>query len=181
MLGQITDIIILITAAFGVITTIYKFITQSGKFVTKKAREAKAQAEREKKERIQNVVIEMMPDILYQHDLETRDKYKSDRQNYLVEIKDEVSKSFENDISIIYELKAEVSKLSISSKDVLREKIMKIYYDNKQERKMTEHEREALEQYYKDYKALNGNSYIDKYYNRMILWDIVADDYEDYE
>lgn len=44
---------------------------------------------------------------------------------------------------------------------------------------MTEHEREALEQYYKDYKALNGNSYIDKYYSRMILWDIVADDYED--
>ena len=28
-------------------------------------------------------------------------------------------------------------------------------------------------------KALNGNSYIDKYYSRMILWDIVADDYED--
>lgn len=179
MLGQITDIIILITAAFGVITTIYKFITQSGKFVTKKAREAKAQAEREKKERIQNVVKEMMPDILYQHDLETRDKYKSDRQRYLNDIKDEVTHSFENDITVIYELKAEVAKLSLSSKDVLREKIMKIYYDNKQERKMTEHEREALEQYYKDYKALNGNSYIDKYYSRMILWDIVADDYED--
>lgn len=179
MLGQITDVIILVAAVLTAITTIYKFITSSGKFVTKKAQEAKAQAEREEKERVQNVVKEMMPDILYQHDLETRDKYKSDRHRYLVEIKDEVSKSFENDISVVYELKAEVSKLSISAKDVLREKIMKIYYDNKQERKMTEHEREALDQYYKDYKALNGNSYIDKYYNRMILWDIVADDYED--
>ena len=131
MLGQITDVIILVAAVLAAITTIYKFITSSGKFVSKKAQEAKAQAEREEKERIQNVVKEMMPDILYQHDLETRDKYKSDRQRYLVEIKDEVSKSFENDISVVYELKAEVSKLSISAKDVLREKIMKIYYDNK--------------------------------------------------
>lgn len=179
MLGQITDVIILVAAVLGAIVTIYKFFASSGKFVTKKAKEAKVNAEKAEKERVQTIVKEMMPDILYQHDLETRDRYKSDRQRYLVEIRDEVSKSFENDISVVYELKAEVSKLSISAKDVLREKIMKIYYDNKQERKMTEHEREALDQYYKDYKALNGNSYIDKYYNRMILWDIVADDYED--
>jgi hypothetical protein len=111
--------------------------------------------------------------------LETRDRYKSDRQKYLTDIKDEVTRSFENDITVVYELKAEVSKLSISAKDVLREKIMKIYFDNRTDRKFTEHEREALDQYYKDYKALNGNSYIDRYYNRMNLWEVIADDYED--
>ena len=34
-------------------------------------------------------------------------------------------------------------------------------------------------QYYKDYKAINGNSYIDKYYNRMKKWAIVPDEYEE--
>lgn len=179
MLGQITDVIILVAAVLGALVTIYKFFASSGKFVTKKAKEAKVNAEKAEKERVQTIVKEMMPEILYQHDLDTRERYKSDRQRYLNEIKDEVTHSFENDITVVYELKSEVAKLSISAKDVLREKIMKIYFDNRADRKFTEHEREALDQYYKDYKALNGNSYIDRYYNRMNLWEIIADDYED--
>ena len=178
-LSKICDVIILIGAVIGAITVIWKFVLNSGKGIGKKYKEAKAAEEAAEKARIQEVVREMMPDILYEHDLETRKIDLNDRQRYLTEIKDEVTRSFENDISVVYEVKAEVNKLAISAKDVLREKIMKIYYDNRTDRKMTEHEHEALEQYYKDYKALNGNSYIDKYYNRMILWEIVADDYED--
>jgi hypothetical protein len=45
-------------------------------------------------------------------------------------------------------------------------------------RAMTENEREALDVYYADYKAIGGNSYIDKYYRRMKRWRV---DYEDYE
>jgi hypothetical protein len=59
---------------------------------------------------------------------------------------------------------------------VLREKIMAIYHKNKQARTLSEYEREALEQYYKDYKALKGNSYIDKRYGRMSKWQIVYDE-----
>ena len=40
-------------------------------------------------------------------------------------------------------------------------------------------ERERLDQYYKDYKALKGNSYIDKYYNRMKKWETVDDNDDD--
>jgi hypothetical protein len=43
---------------------------------------------------------------------------------------------------------------------------------------MSYHEREALTQYYKDYKAMGGNSYIDRYYNRMSDWDVTDDDYD---
>ena len=178
-LSKICDVIILAGAVIGALTVIWKFVFNSGKGIGKKYKEAKAAEEAAEKARIQAVVKEMMPDILYQHDIETREKYKSDREKYLNDIKNEVTQSFENDISVVYELKAEVKKLSISAKDVLREKIMKIYFDNRASRKITEHEKEALEQYYKDYKALNGNSYIDRYYNRMIMWDIIADDYED--
>ena len=44
---------------------------------------------------------------------------------------------------------------------------------------MTLHEKEALDQYYIDYKAIKGNSYIDKYYNRMKKWSVVEDDEDD--
>jgi hypothetical protein len=58
---------------------------------------------------------------------------------------------------------------------------MAIYHKNKHNRVMSEYEREALTQYYKDYKALNGNSYIDKRYERMKHWTIVYDEMLDDE
>lgn len=121
-----------------------------------------------------------MPQILYNHDLETREKYKSDRQNYLNEIKQEILSEIGDDISTNSQT---IDALVISAKDVLREKIMAIYHKNKYNRTMTEYEREALNQYYVDYKALNGNSYIDKRYNRMNKWKVIYDDdpYDDEE
>ena len=178
-LSTFCDVVILIGAFLGAVTVIWKFFLNSGKGIGKKYKDVKAKEEAAEEQRIQAVVNKMMPDILLKHDLETREKYLADRQNYLNEIKAEVAQTFENDISVVYELKAEVAKLSISAKDVLREKIMKIYFDNRNDRTLTEHEKEALEQYYKDYKALNGNSYIDRYYNRMIMWNIIPDDYEE--
>jgi hypothetical protein len=58
---------------------------------------------------------------------------------------------------------------------------MAIYHKNKQDRAMSEYEREALTQYYKDYKALNGNSYIDGRYERMKKWNTVYDESTDDE
>jgi hypothetical protein len=69
-----------------------------------------------------------------------------------------------------------IEALVISAKDVLREKIMAIYHKNKYNRTLTEYEREALNQYYIDYKALKGNSYIDKRYARMDKWKVIYDD-----
>jgi hypothetical protein len=53
---------------------------------------------------------------------------------------------------------------------------MNIYHKNKAERAMTEYEREALDQYYKDYHALKGNSYIDKRMARMDKWQVIYDE-----
>ena len=117
-----------------------------------------------------------MPTILYNHDLETRDKYRADRENYLKEIKDEVLAEIGG--SIVSNTDT-INALKISAKDVLREKIMAIYQKNKYNRTMTEYEREALTQYHKDYKALDGNSYIDKRYARMDKWQIIYDEYLD--
>ena len=98
--------------------------------------------------------------------------------NYLNEIKNEVLNQVGDPIA---QNTDDLEALKISARDVLREKIMAIYHKNKYERSLTQYEKEALEQYYKDYKKLNGNSYIDKYYNRMKLWTIIYDDYTDDE
>jgi hypothetical protein len=73
----------------------------------------------------------------------------------------------------------DLEALKISAKDVLREKIMGVYHEYKSDRAFPTHKKEALEQYYKDYKKLNGNSYIDKYYLRMKQWREIFDDYDD--
>lgn len=55
-----------------------------------------------------------------------------------------------------------------------------MYFAGKEAGKiLTEHQKEVLEQYYVDYKAMKGNSYIDKYYNRIKKWKVVEDDYDD--
>ena len=169
MLGTIVDTIILIGAVCG---AIYK----TWEFFAKPTSTLKQKAEVRKKAQIKEVLEAELPAILKKHDLEVRDKYKADRQRYLEEIKDEVLEQVKEPID---QNKDDLEALKISAKDVLREKIMAIYHKNKRVRELEQHEREALDQYYKDYKKLNGNSYIDKYYGRMKKWKEVYDDYID--
>ena len=75
-------------------------------------------------------------------------------------------------------LAVQYKALEISAKDVLREKIVCLYESNKDRRKLRHFERRALDQYYKDYKEMKGNSYIDIIYNRMKTWEVEPDDYE---
>ena len=171
--GELVDYIILFAALIGAIYKIYDFFAKPTSKLKKRALEKERQ-------RIGAVIDEKMPDILYNHDLQTRDKYKADRLNYLNEIKAEVLNEIGGEIKTNSQT---IDALVISAKDVLREKIMAIYHKNKFNRTMTEYEREALNQYYVDYKALNGNSYIDKRYNRMNKWKVIYDDdpYDDEE
>ena len=172
-IGELVDYIILIGALIGAIYKIWDFFAKPTSKIKQRA------LEREK-ERIGVVLNEKLPDILYNHDLEIRDKYKGDRENYLNEIKNEILKEISSDILANTET---IEALVISAKDVLREKIMAIYHKNKYNRTLTEYEREALNQYYVDYKDLKGNSYIDKRYNRMNKWKVIYDDdpYDDDE
>lgn len=58
----------------------------------------------------------------------------------------------------------------------MRQRIMDIYHRYKKEKSYPIHEKEKLEELYKDYKAEKGNSYIDKYYNRMQTWEVYYED-----
>ena len=79
-----------------------------------------------------------------------------------------MQKNIKGEIDQITNLTQQYETLCVNSKDVLREKIMQVYFKNKKDKTLTLHEKEALDQYFIDYKAIKGNSYIDKYYNRML-------------
>ena len=158
-------------------TNIYNFFAKPTSKLKKKRTE-------EIQEQISDTLDEKLPEILLEHDLETRQKYLSDRQNYLNEIKTEVLTDVKDMLDNIYTLNLEqnesIKTLSQGNKDMLRQRIMDIYYTYRDEKKLPIHKKEALDELYKDYKAEGGNSYIDKYYNRMKLWEVYDDEnYED--
>ena len=166
MLSEIVDLIILVGALCAAIYKIWDFFAKPGSRLKQKAKEKEAA-------RIRAVMEAELPKYLEKHDLNLRDKYKADRQQYLLDIKNEVVKTLGAGVT---QNATDLEVLKISARDVLREKIMAIYHKNKKDRSMSEYEREALTQYYKDYKALNGNSYIDGRYERMKKWETVYDE-----
>ena len=175
--SQICDAIVLVSAMCIAFTNIYNFFAKPTSKLKKKRTE-------EIQEQISDTLDEKLPEILLEHDLETRQKYLSDRQNYLNEIKTEVLTDVKDMLDNIYALNLEQSEsiktLSQGNKDMLRQRIMDIYYTYRDEKKLPIHKKEALDELYKDYKAEGGNSYIDKYYNRMKLWEVYDDEnYED--
>ena len=175
--SQICDAIVLVSAMCIAFTNIYNFFAKPTSKLKKKRTE-------EIQEQISDTLDEKLPEILLEHDLETRQKYLSDRQNYLNEIKTEVLTDVKDMLDNIYTLNLEqnesIKTLSQGNKDMLRQRIMDIYYTYRDEKKLPIHKKEALDELYKDYKAEGGNSYIDKYYNRMKLWEVYDDEnYED--
>ena len=178
-IDSICNYIILIgTACF----TIVKLVN----IVAKPTSKYKQRQSEKERRRIKALFDDVLPDYLYQHDLEVRDRYKADRQAYLEDIKkavledttgllEEIKEINFQQNDDIRELSENVHKLNNSSRDVLRQKIMAIYHDNKKNKTLTIYAWEALQELYKDYKAQNGNSYIDKYFNRMKNWRIIEE------
>ena len=169
-ISQFCDIIILVSALCIAITNIYNFFAKPTSKLKKKKTE-------ELNNQISGILDEKLPEILLEHDLETR-------QKYLNEIKTEVLTNIKGTLDSIYKLNLEqnesIKTLSQGNKDMLRQRIMDIYYTYREEKRLPIHKKEALDELYKDYKAEGGNSYIDKYNNRMKLWEVYDDEnYED--
>ena len=172
-ISQFCDIIILVSALCIAITNIYNFFAKPTTKLKKKKTE-------ELNNQISDILDKKLPEILLEHDLETRQKYLDDRQNCLNEIKTEVLTNVKDTLDNIYKLNLEqnesIKTLSQGNKDMLRQRIMDIYYTYRDEKKLPIHKKEALDELYKDYKAEGGNSYIDKYHNRMKTWEIYDDE-----
>lgn len=106
-----------------------------------------------------------------------RDKYETQRRK---EIAQEVKKLIAPTLDEIYQQNLEqeetIKILEKSSRDMLRKEIIQVYKDHKIDREISETIKEYLDDLYSDYKAENGNHYIDKIYNRMCTWTIIPDE-----
>ena len=56
---------------------------------------------------------------------------------------------------------------------LLRTEIVRIYYRHHEDRKLREYEYKNMEECYKAYKTLKGNSFIDRIHAEMQEWDII--------
>lgn len=59
-------------------------------------------------------------------------------------------------------------------KCLLRSEMLRTYYGNKDNGKIRQYELENFIKLYKAYKALKGNSFIDKIYNEVMTWEVVT-------
>ena len=166
----------IICTAIILITNVIIGIINTCTMIKKPAKKYRERQDAELKEKISDTLKEILPVILTEHDLQVRERYVADRERYLQDIKASVLTDINGRLDQIDKLTVYYDVLTVTAKDVLREKIVTIYLNNKHNKTLTVLERERLDQLYKDYKSLKGNTYIDKYYKRMEKWETVDDD-----
>lgn len=66
-----------------------------------------------------------------------------------------------------------IKKISNGMRCQLRSEMLHIYYRNRESGKIRQYEYENFVRLYEAYKALKGNSFIDKIYKEIQSWDIV--------
>ena len=67
-----------------------------------------------------------------------------------------------------------VRKISDGTKCQLRSEMLRIYYHNRESGKIRQYEYENFVYLYEAYKALKGNSFIDKIYKEVQCWEIIT-------
>ena len=95
--------------------------------------------------KVMEVLKKQMPKLFLEHDLEVKTTYLADRERYLQEIKAAVLKDIGGQLQSVEKLANQYKALEISAKDVLREKIVCMYENNKDVRKLRHFERRALD------------------------------------
>lgn len=77
-------------------------------------------------------------------------------------------------LGVIIPVIVAVQKISNGTKCQLRSEMLRIYYHHHETRKIRQYELENFVMLYEAYKALKGNSFIDKIYREVITWDVIS-------
>ena len=77
-------------------------------------------------------------------------------------------------IGVITPVIVRTNKISNGTKCQLRSEMLRIYYHNKDAEKIRQYEFENFVFLYEAYKALKGNSFIDRIYEEVKTWEIVS-------
>lgn len=77
-------------------------------------------------------------------------------------------------IGLTFGLLSKIHKISDGTKCQLRSEMLQIYYHNRERKIIRQYEYENFVLLYDAYKALKGNSFIDKIYSEVKEWEIVT-------
>lgn len=77
-------------------------------------------------------------------------------------------------LGVVVPVIASVRKIATGTKCQLRSEMLRIYYHHYQTQRIRQYEYENFVMLYEAYKALKGNSFIDKIYREVQTWDVVS-------
>ena len=77
-------------------------------------------------------------------------------------------------LGVIIPVIVSVRKISTGTKCQLRSEMLRIYYGSRETKIIRQYEYENFVMLYEAYKALKGNSFIDKIYEEVHEWEIVS-------
>lgn len=77
-------------------------------------------------------------------------------------------------VGVITPIILSVRKVGNGQRCLLRSDMLRIYYHNREKRTIRQYEYENFVMLYEAYKALKGNSFIDKIYAEVQEWDVVS-------
>lgn len=67
-----------------------------------------------------------------------------------------------------------MKRVANGSRCQLRSEMLRIYYHNREDGKIRQYEYENFVYLYEAYKALHGNSFIDKIYKEVQTWQVIT-------
>ena len=77
-------------------------------------------------------------------------------------------------LGVIVPVIVSVKKVANGTRCQLRSEMLRIYYHNREKAEIHQYEYENFVMLYEAYKALKGNSFIDKIYKEVRDWEIVT-------
>lgn len=75
-------------------------------------------------------------------------------------------------IGVVVPIVSSISKIAAGQRCQLRSEMLRIYYKHQDDKKMKEFEIENFIKLYGAYKALRGNSFIDRVYEEVMKWQV---------
>lgn len=77
-------------------------------------------------------------------------------------------------LGVIVPVIVTMRKISNGTRCQLRSEMLRIYYHNRTKETLRQYEYENFVMLYEAYKALKGNSFIDKIYKEVQSWEVVS-------
>ncbi len=76
-------------------------------------------------------------------------------------------------LGVIIPVIVSIRKIATGTKCQLRSEMLRIYYRHRESEKIRQYEYENFVMLYEAYKALKGNSFIDKFHKEVESWEII--------